>query len=133
MFIFEFENTQNSFSCGLSFGPFWSVKYLNFGQELPIWTAHHIFWKVETLRLLKIHVMFCSLRDAKKRYHLMDYRPLWVWQSDAAPFCENYSKLYFDTKNFEKELNGKRWNFWCPLFKKVLFLANFGHCLNFLD
>ena len=26
----EFENTQNSFSCGLLFGPFWSVKYLNF-------------------------------------------------------------------------------------------------------
>ena len=28
--IFEFENAQNSFSCGPTFGPFWSVKYLNF-------------------------------------------------------------------------------------------------------
>ena len=28
--ISEFENTQNSFSCGPPFGPFWSVKYLNF-------------------------------------------------------------------------------------------------------
>ena len=25
----EFENTENSFSCGPQFGPFWSVKYLN--------------------------------------------------------------------------------------------------------
>ena len=24
------------------FGPLWSVKYLNFRQKLPIWTAHHI-------------------------------------------------------------------------------------------
>ena len=28
--IFEFENTQNSFSCDSTFGLFWSVKYLNF-------------------------------------------------------------------------------------------------------
>ena len=26
-----------------TFGLFWSVKYLNFQQELPIWTAHPIF------------------------------------------------------------------------------------------
>ena len=39
----DFENSQNSFSCGSPFGPFWSVKYLNFGQKLPIWTAHHTF------------------------------------------------------------------------------------------
>ena len=25
-FTFVFENNQNSFSCGLTFGPFWSVK-----------------------------------------------------------------------------------------------------------
>ena len=25
------------------FGPFWSVKYLNFGQKLPIRTSHHNF------------------------------------------------------------------------------------------
>ena len=30
---------------------------------------------------------------------------LCVWQSDAAPFCENYAKLYFDTKHSEKGLN----------------------------
>ena len=26
-----------------SFGPFWSVKYFNFEQKLPIRTAHHTF------------------------------------------------------------------------------------------
>ena len=41
--ISEFENTQNSFSCGPPFGPFWSVKYLNFGQKLPIRTNHQTF------------------------------------------------------------------------------------------
>ena len=30
IFISEFEITQKSFSCGSLFGPFWSVKYLNF-------------------------------------------------------------------------------------------------------
>ena len=35
-FIFVFENSQSSFLCVPPFGPFWSVKYLNFGQKLPI-------------------------------------------------------------------------------------------------
>ena len=42
-FIFAFENSQNSFSCGPTLGSFWSVKYLNFGQRLSISTAHHTF------------------------------------------------------------------------------------------
>ena len=29
-FISEFESTQNLFSSGTPFGPFWSVEYLNF-------------------------------------------------------------------------------------------------------
>ena len=29
---------------------------------------------------------------------------LCVWQSDAVPFCENYTKLYFDAKHLEKGL-----------------------------
>ena len=28
--------------------------------------------------------------------------------STAAPFCENYAKLYFDVKHLEKELNRGR-------------------------
>ena len=30
---------------------------------------------------------------------------LCVRQSDAAPFCENYAKLYFDAKHLKKGLN----------------------------
>ena len=42
-FIFVFENSQNSFSCGPLPSPFWSVKYLKFVKKLSIRTAHHIF------------------------------------------------------------------------------------------
>ena len=38
-----FENIQNSFSYVPPFGLFWSVKYLNFGQKLPIPTTCHTF------------------------------------------------------------------------------------------
>ena len=41
--IFVFENSQNSFSCGRPFDPFWFVKFRNFQQKLPIWTIHHTF------------------------------------------------------------------------------------------
>ena len=27
---------------------------------------------------------------------------LCVWQSDVAPFCENYARLYFDARHLEK-------------------------------
>ena len=30
---------------------------------------------------------------------------LHIQQSDAASFCENYAKLYFDAKHLEKGLN----------------------------
>ena len=39
-FIFLFENSQNLFCCGSPSGPFWSLKYLNFGQKLLIRTIH---------------------------------------------------------------------------------------------
>ena len=48
---------------------------------------------------------------------------LCVQQSGAAPFCENYAKLYFDTKHSEKGLNRGWWNFGFPFFKKN---AHFG-------
>ena len=44
-FIFVFENSQNSFPCGPLFGPFSSVKYLNFAQKLPNRTAHHTLYQ----------------------------------------------------------------------------------------
>ena len=42
------------------FGPFWSVKYLNFFAK-SYWFGQLIirFQKVDTLRLLKIYIMFC--------------------------------------------------------------------------
>ena len=42
-FIFIFGNSQNSFTFGPPFGPFWSVKYFNFGQKSPIQSTHHTF------------------------------------------------------------------------------------------
>ena len=63
---FLFENSQNSFWCGSPFGPFWTAKY-------PIQTTHHTFQESRHLRLLKIHIIFCSPSGAKKRYQLMDY------------------------------------------------------------
>ena len=44
-FIFLFENSQNLFLFGPPFRPFWSMKYPNFGQKLPIRTARHTFLK----------------------------------------------------------------------------------------
>ena len=41
---------------------------------------------------------------------------LCVLQSDAAPFCGNYAKLYFDAKHLEKGLSTHSWNFWCPFW-----------------
>ena len=61
---------------------------------------------------------------------------LWVWQSDTAPFLENYTKLYFDAKHLENRLSMGWQNFCCPFFfffKKVSFLANIGCCPDFLD
>ena len=44
-----------------------------------------------------------------------------VWLSNAASFCENYAKLYFDAKHLEKILNrgvelGEK--FWAHFSKK---------------
>ena len=63
--------------------------------------------------------------------------------SNAAPFCENYAKLYFDAKQLQKGLNRgggnggllgllvfKKVPF---IHKKVPFLANIKRCPKFLD
>ena len=63
-FIFVFENCQNSFSCGPAFGPFWSVRYLNFERKLPIWTTHHTF--LESRKTKNSYYVF-PLRGAKKK------------------------------------------------------------------
>ena len=43
IFISEFEKAQNSFSCGLPVGPFWSVKYLNFWPKATNWDSSSHF------------------------------------------------------------------------------------------
>ena len=67
IFIFLFENGLNLFSCGSFFGLFWSAKYLNFQQKLPIWTTHHICLESRQPEVIKVHIMFCPPRGAKKK------------------------------------------------------------------
>ena len=55
-----------------------------------------------------------------------------IRQSNAAPSCKNYAKLYFDAKYIEKGVNRGWWNFWVPFFGKSALLANIEHCLKFL-
>ena len=60
---------------------------------------------------------------------------------DAAPFCENYAKLYFDAKHLAKRVNmgggrglGHYFQKKFPFFiKKVPFLANIECCPKFKD
>ena len=66
-FILIIENNQYSFSCGPSFGPFWSVKYLNFEQSLPIWTAHHTFLEIEHPEVTKKPYYILFLEGSQKK------------------------------------------------------------------
>ena len=66
-FIFIFENSQNSFSCGPHFGPFWSVKYLNFGQKLPIRTTYHNFLESRHPKVTKILYYVLSPEGSQKK------------------------------------------------------------------
>ena len=58
IFISEFKNTENTFSCGSHFGSLWSVKYLIFGKSYQFKQLITLFEEVDTLRLLKIY-LFC--------------------------------------------------------------------------
>ena len=56
IFISEFDNTENSFSCGAPFGPFWSIKYLNFWPKATDSDSSSHFSRKQ--RLLKIYIKF---------------------------------------------------------------------------
>ena len=73
MFNCVFEKSQNLFWCHLPFGPFWSVKYLNFGQKLLVWTIHHTFLEIRHTGVTKNPYYVLIPSGAKKRYQLMDY------------------------------------------------------------
>ena len=47
-FISEFDNTQNSFSCGTPFGLFWSVKYLFFWPKATNLDSSSYFSRKQT-------------------------------------------------------------------------------------
>ena len=49
------------------FRPFWSVKYLSFGQKLPIWTAHHTSVESRHPEVTKIPYYIFSLEDSQKK------------------------------------------------------------------
>ena len=66
-FIFVFENSQNSFLCGTRFGPFWSVKYLNFGRKLPIQTIHHTFLECRHPEVTKNPYYVLSPKGSQKK------------------------------------------------------------------
>ena len=55
------------------FGPFWSAKYINFGQKLPIWTVHHTFLESRQPVVTKNPNYVLSPEGSQERYQLMDY------------------------------------------------------------
>ena len=72
-FIFVFENSLNSFSYSPLFGPFWSVKYLHFGQKLPIRTAHHTFIELRHPEVTKNpYFVLCPEEGQKNGISSMD-------------------------------------------------------------
>ena len=71
--FFLFENSQNPFWCDPRFGPSWSVKYLNFGQKLPIRTTHHTFLESRHPEVTNNPYHVLPPSGAKKRHQLLDY------------------------------------------------------------
>ena len=53
--------------CCFLFCLFWSVKYINFGQKLPIRITYHTFLESRHPELTKTHIMLCHPRGAKKK------------------------------------------------------------------
>ena len=67
IFVFLFENSQNSYSCGPPFGPLWSGKYHNLGQKLAILTAHHTFLESRHSEVTKNPYFVLSPRGSQKK------------------------------------------------------------------
>ena len=106
-----------------------SVKESTFSEicRLKKWRLLQVFFKDFTeimcylpLHFLNLVKLFPPPPPSKKKITIipgpnLDF--LWIWQSKAAPFCENSAKLYFVAKHLGKGLNRGCWSFW------VLFLA----------
>ena len=66
-FMLVFENTQSSFSCSAPFGPFRSVKYLNFEQNLPVWTDLNTFLEIKYPEVTKNPYYVLFLEGSQKK------------------------------------------------------------------
>ena len=95
-FIFIFGNSQNSFTFGPPFGPFWSVKYLNFGQKLPIRTTHHTFLESRHPEVTKnqYYVLSPEWRQKKVSAHGLHLLPS-IDTTDKVKFCY-LTRLQYD-------------------------------------
>ena len=51
----------------LPFVPFWSVKYLNFGQKLLIQTTHHTFLEIRHAEVTKNSYYLLSSKGGQKK------------------------------------------------------------------
>ena len=88
IFIFVFENSQNSFSCCPPFDPFWFVKFCNSQQKLPIWKVHHTFIESKHPEVAKNP---CYLLSPKESHFILCIACMWPL------FCsvQGYISLYF--------------------------------------
>ena len=84
----------------------WHCRYITF-------SVIYIFFKVGEIMLLKYrHLM-------QPAGYIIDLYCVQycVWLSNAVPFCEDYTKLYFDSKHLKKGLN-RRGKIYVALFSK---------------
>ena len=64
-----------------------------------------------------------QLIDPTLSGHILDL--YCVRLSHAAPFCENYTKLYFDAKHLEKGLNRRWGEIFGAFFQKSAFFGQY--------
>ena len=95
-----FQNSQNPFTCGPSFGPFWSVKYLNFGQNLPIWTAHPTFLESEHPEVTKSLYYVLFLKGSQKSISSWTISYMWSFNYMWYKFICMWS-LFFSVRVYE--------------------------------
>ena len=99
-------------------GELWSKKHLEAVKiELSAAMNTHKTWRLGNYKseINETWSWVCPRRGSHPPSNL-DF--LCIQQLDTAPFCENYTKLYFDAKCLEKGLNRGWWNFWWPFFLK---------------
>ena len=115
-FIFVFENSQNSFSCGPLFDPFWSVKFRNFQQKLPILATHHTFIESKHPAVAKNPCYVLSQEESQKLVSIHGLYLCIVHLQSLFCSVPDYISLCF--------LPLQLCNFLLSLFYKSCFLSN---------